>query len=54
MVMRREHNVSTVARQFQIQGEFISAEPYGNGHINDTYRVFTALQFDLLLWRILI
>jgi Ser/Thr protein kinase RdoA (MazF antagonist) len=39
MAMRREHKVSTAARQFQIKGEFISAEPYGNGHINDTYRV---------------
>ena len=37
--MRREYNVGAVARQFEIKGEFISAEPYGNGHINDTYRV---------------
>src|SRR5205807_621148 len=25
------------ARQFQIPGVFRSAEPYGSGHINDTY-----------------
>ena len=24
---------------FRARGDFISAEPYGNGHINDTYRV---------------
>jgi hypothetical protein len=28
-----------VARQFQIYGEFCRAEPYGTGHINDTYAV---------------
>jgi hypothetical protein len=26
-----------VVRQFQISGEFLRAEPYGSGHINDTY-----------------
>jgi Ser/Thr protein kinase RdoA (MazF antagonist) len=33
------HDVGAVARQFQIHGQFVSAEPYGSGHINDTYRV---------------
>ena len=28
-----------VARHFQITGDFLSAEPYGSGHINDTYCV---------------
>ena len=32
-------NVDAAARQFQICGEFFEARPYGNGHINDTYRV---------------
>ena len=32
-----QHDVRSVARQFQIYGEFISAAPYGTGHINDTY-----------------
>jgi hypothetical protein len=32
-----KHDVRLVARQFQICGEFCSAEPYGSGHINDTY-----------------
>lgn len=31
------HDVRSLARQFQIYGEFISAGPYGSGHINDTY-----------------
>ena len=32
-----KHDVRAVAAQFQIQGEFVSAAPYGSGHINDTY-----------------
>ena len=35
--MKTKHNVRDVARHFQIYGEFRSAEPYGSGHINDTY-----------------
>jgi hypothetical protein len=31
------HDARSVARQFQIYGEFLSAGPYGSGHINDTY-----------------
>ena len=31
------HEVRLLARQFQIYGEYISAGPYGSGHINDTY-----------------
>ena len=37
--MSIEHNVAAAAGQFQIGGELKSANPYGNGHINDTYRV---------------
>jgi Ser/Thr protein kinase RdoA (MazF antagonist) len=37
--MNLDVNVGTVARQFQVCGEFQSATPYGSGHINDTYRV---------------
>ena len=32
-------DLSAIIRQFQIAGEFVSAEIYGSGHINDTYRV---------------
>ena len=31
------HDVRAVARRFRILGDFISDEPYGTGHINDTY-----------------
>jgi hypothetical protein len=34
--MKLKHNLRAVAGQFQIYGEFRSAEPYGSGHINDT------------------
>lgn len=37
--MKLKHDVRTVARQFEILGEFHHAEPYGSGHINDTYCV---------------
>jgi len=29
----------SIAREFQIDGEFVEAAPYGSGHINDTYCV---------------
>ncbi len=37
--MSKESNVAAAARQFEIDGEFLEARPYGSGHINDTYRV---------------
>jgi phosphotransferase family enzyme len=37
--MTREHHARAVAEQFQIDGEFVAAKPYGSGHINDTYLV---------------
>jgi aminoglycoside phosphotransferase (APT) family kinase protein len=38
--MTSDLNVSAAARSFEIDGEFIEAQPYGSGHINDTYRLF--------------
>jgi len=32
-----KHDVRTVASDFRIDGHFLHAEPYGTGHINDTY-----------------
>jgi hypothetical protein len=32
-----KHDLKAIARSFQIEGEFLGAEPYGSGHINDTY-----------------
>ncbi len=37
--MTPRHDVRALAAQFQIFGEYLDAEPYGNGHINDTYRL---------------
>lgn len=30
-------DLAPIARQFQIYGDFVSAAPYGSGHINETY-----------------
>ena len=30
--------LQSISHQFRIDGEFLTAEPYGSGHINDTYR----------------
>ena len=37
MASNLKHDLRAVTRQFQIPGDFVSAEPYGTGHINDTY-----------------
>jgi hypothetical protein len=37
--MNSVQTVAAVASRFEIPGEFISATPYGNGHINDTWCV---------------
>ncbi len=34
-----KHDLKTVSSNFKIYGDFISAAPYGSGHINDTYAV---------------
>lgn len=34
-----KHNLAEIATHFDLGGSFESAEPYGSGHINDTYRV---------------
>ena len=36
-----KHDLKSVASKFAIKGEFLSGEPYGSGHINDTYAVST-------------
>jgi Phosphotransferase enzyme family len=37
--MSMEEAVRAAAQEFETCGEFLSATPYGSGHINDTYRV---------------
>jgi len=39
MGVKPKHDVRAVARQFLISGEYLEGEPYGSGHINDTYCV---------------
>ena len=34
-----KENLAVVAEKFQIDGEILSIEPYGSGHINDTFRL---------------
>ena len=36
-MIKTRHDVKAVVLNFQIHGDFIGAEPYGSGHINDTY-----------------
>ena len=33
-----KHDIKTISESFEIYGDYIMAEPYGSGHINDTYR----------------
>lgn len=40
-----------VIKNFKFEGEIQSCEPYGNGHINDTYRVISS-EGDYILQRI--
>ena len=30
--------IKKIATRFKLEGEYLNAHPYGNGHINDTYR----------------
>lgn len=41
--MRPEPDFPTVVTYFKFEGEFIKAEPYGFGHINDTYAAYFRL-----------
>jgi hypothetical protein len=34
-----QHDLRAVAAAFDFRGDFVSGEPYGSGHINDTYAV---------------
>ena len=41
--MTPSYDLAAVTAAFQIPGPFVAAEPWGSGHINDTFRVTTAL-----------
>ena len=36
--MPMKHDIREIARHFEMPGKFVSAVPYGSGHINDTYK----------------
>ncbi|WP_033164374.1 aminoglycoside phosphotransferase family protein [Clostridium sp. KNHs205] len=38
--MEPKYNFQEIVKSFQYQGNFIKAEPYGFGHINNTYAVY--------------
>lgn len=37
--MKTMHEIRKLCSAFQIPGDFVTAEPYGSGHINDTFAV---------------
>lgn len=37
-----QHKLQTISERFSIKGNFISAKPFGKGHINDTYLITTS------------
>lgn len=38
--MKKNYNVDEIVSNFTFKGEYLRYEPYGNGHINDTYAVY--------------
>ena len=37
--MNQKYEFQSICSQFRLYGDFISVQPYGNGHINDTYQL---------------
>ena len=37
-----EYNLKEIFSQFKAEGSFLKGEPYGSGHIHDTFRIETA------------
>jgi len=35
----RNYDLESIAGRFQLYGQFVSGEPYGSGHINDTFAI---------------
>lgn len=38
-VMNPKFDFQAICSQFRLYGDFVSVQPYGNGHINDTYQL---------------
>jgi hypothetical protein len=47
-----DNTIASIVSGFKVEGEFISARPFGSGHINDTYRVITSSGKNYLLQKI--
>lgn len=47
----RGYNTEEICNLFALEGDFLSAEPYGDGHINDTYLIKTSKR-EYILQRI--
>jgi Ser/Thr protein kinase RdoA (MazF antagonist) len=45
-------DIRQIATQFQLDGAFVSADRYGSGHINDTYRISATGDTRFILQRI--
>ncbi len=43
-----EFDIAQISRGFMLDGEFVTAERYGTGHINDTFKMSTANQTYIL------
>lgn len=43
-----EYNIAEICRGFAIAGDFVTAERYGTGHINDTFKLATTAQTYIL------
>ncbi|MCF8373817.1 MAG: aminoglycoside phosphotransferase family protein [Bacteroidales bacterium] len=43
-----QHKLQTISEKFLIKGNFISANPFGSGHINDTYLITTSAEKYIL------
>ena len=37
--MEKKFDFKKITRQFQLYGDLLSVNPYGNGHINDTFEM---------------
>jgi hypothetical protein len=45
-----KHNLNAVVAQFELPGTFVDAQPYGSGHINDTYLVRLRQESRVVPW----
>ncbi|MBR7130876.1 MAG: aminoglycoside phosphotransferase family protein [Lentisphaeria bacterium] len=43
-----EFNIAEISRGFMLEGEFVNADRYGTGHINDTFKMSTTCQTYIL------